>query len=147
MCFNRAIILCFISISGTGTPLGWSVANVIVFNKIRKLLGLDQCHFPMTGSAPISQDTLAYFMSVNIPIYELYGMSECCGCCTVTTGDVIRFKSSGVPLSGIEVRISDTPNADNGEVRNQCIHIIGSSRLGVESVCINKSAMYMLTIK
>ncbi len=72
----------------------------------------------MTGSAPISQDTLAYFMSVNIPIYELYGMSECCGCCTVTTGDIIRFKSTGIPLPGVELRVSDVQGSDSGEVRN-----------------------------
>ncbi len=72
----------------------------------------------MTGSAPISQDTLAYFMSVNIPVNEMYGMSECCGCCTVTTSDVIRFKAAGIPLPGVELRISSIENSDNGEVRH-----------------------------
>ena len=115
---SHVLIFLFLSSSGSGTPLGWTLANAMVFNKVRKLLGLDQCHFPMTGSAPISQDTLAYFMSVNIPIYELYGMSECCGCCTVTTGDIIRFKSTGIPLPGAELRVSNVEGSDSGEVRN-----------------------------
>ena len=49
------------------------------FKKVRQALGLDRCHFPMCSAAPISQDTLQYFMSVNIPLHEIYGMSECSG--------------------------------------------------------------------
>ena len=52
---------------------------MVFFKKVRQALGLDRCHFPMTGAAPISQDTLEYFMSINIPLHELYGMSECAG--------------------------------------------------------------------
>ena len=102
---------------GSGTPFGWSLANVIFFKKVRKGLGLDQCHFPMTGSAPISQDTLAYFMSVNIPLHELYGMSETTGPTTVTTQDDIRFQSSGRSLDGVSLRINNPDDAGNGEVK------------------------------
>ncbi len=49
------------------------------FKKVRDALGLDRCHFPMTGAAPTNEDTLTYFMSVNIPLHELYGMSETTG--------------------------------------------------------------------
>lgn len=92
---------------------------MIFFKKVRKGLGLDQCHFPMTGSAPISQDTLAYFMSVNIPLHELYGMSETTGPTTVTTQDDIRFQSSGRSLDGVSLRINNPDDAGNGEVRLQ----------------------------
>ena len=71
----------------------------------------------MTGSAPISQDTLAYFMSVNIPLHELYGMSETTGPTTVTTQDDIRFQSSGRSLQGVRLRINNPDDAGNGEVR------------------------------
>ena len=64
---------------GTGTPLGWSIANAFFFKKVRGLLGLDRCHFQMTGAAPTNESTLTYFMSVNIPLYEIYGMSETTG--------------------------------------------------------------------
>ena len=83
--YFATVFAVFVLFSGSGTPFGWSFANLIFFKKVRRGLGLDKCHFPMTGSAPISQDTLAYFMSVNIPIHELYGMSETTGPTTVTT--------------------------------------------------------------
>ena len=40
---------------------------------------MDRCHYQMTGAAPTNEDTLTYFMSVNIPLYEIYGMSETTG--------------------------------------------------------------------
>ena len=64
---------------GSENPFGWTIANIIFFKKVRQALGLERCHFPMAGSAPMSQETLTYFMSVNIPIHEIYGMSETTG--------------------------------------------------------------------
>ncbi len=32
-----------------------------------------------TAAAPISKETLEYFLSLGIPIYEVFGMSECTG--------------------------------------------------------------------
>ncbi|XP_019857705.1 PREDICTED: long-chain-fatty-acid--CoA ligase ACSBG2-like [Amphimedon queenslandica] len=110
-------------LGGSGTPFGWSLANLIFFKKVRRGLGLDQCHFPMTGSAPISQDTLSYFMSVNIPLHELYGMSETTGPTTVTTQDDIRFQSSGRSLDGVRLRINNPDDAGNGEVLIQGRHL------------------------
>ena len=52
---------------------------MVFFKKVRKALGLDRCHFPMTGAAPTNEETLTYFMSVNIPLHEIYGMSETTG--------------------------------------------------------------------
>ena len=63
----------------SGTPFGWSLANAFFFKKVKNALGLDRCHFQMTGAAPTNEDTLTYFMSVNIPLYEIYGMSETTG--------------------------------------------------------------------
>jgi len=35
----------------------------------------------MTAAAPIMRDTLDFFASLNIPILEIYGMSETSGEC------------------------------------------------------------------
>lgn len=114
--YEDTISYVYMLFRGSGTPLGWSIANMAVFNKIRKLLGLDKCHCRLTGSAPISQETLTYFMSVNLPIYELYGMTESCGTCTLTTDDTIRFRAAGIPLPGLELRTRISDGPDNGEV-------------------------------
>lgn len=62
-----------------GTPLGWSLANALVFKRVRESLGLQRCRFTCSGAAPIMRETLEFFLSVNIPIYDIYGMSESSG--------------------------------------------------------------------
>ncbi|TNN22407.1 Long-chain-fatty-acid--CoA ligase ACSBG2 [Liparis tanakae] len=61
------------------------LANNLVFKKVRESLGLDRCKLCFTGAAPITKDTLEYFMSLNIPLLELYGMSESSGPHTIST--------------------------------------------------------------
>jgi len=60
-------------------PWGWSMANALVFRKVRQALGLDRCKMCMSAAAPIMRDTLDFFASLNIPILEIYGMSETSG--------------------------------------------------------------------
>lgn len=62
-----------------GRPFGWSLADKLVFSKVRKLTGLDQCLFTLSGAAPITKETLEFFLSLNIQVCEVYGMSECTG--------------------------------------------------------------------
>lgn len=72
------------------------LANNMVFKRVLAALGLDRCKFCFTGAAPITKDTLEYFMSLNIPIYELYGMSESTGPHTMSSPDnfhIMRFVS------------------------------------------------------
>ena len=67
-------------------PFGWSIANSLVFKKVRLGLGLDRCRYCFTGAAPIMRDTLDFFLSLDIPLLELYGMSE-------SSGELVRVSS------------------------------------------------------
>ena len=59
--------------------MGWSIASKLVFKKVRGALGLDRCGICISAAAPIMKDTLEFFMSLNIPVTEIYGMSESTG--------------------------------------------------------------------
>jgi len=50
-----------------------------VFKKVRAALGFDNCKIMISGAAPITEETLKYFMSLDLPIMEGYGMSESSG--------------------------------------------------------------------
>ncbi|XP_064390607.1 long-chain-fatty-acid--CoA ligase ACSBG2-like isoform X3 [Halichondria panicea] len=104
-------------------PFGWSLASMFFFKKVREALGLDRCHFPMTGAAPTNEDTLSYFMSVDIPLHELYGMSETSGPTTVTTTDRIRYCSVGRKFEGGEIKIDRPDKEGTGEVLLRGRHV------------------------
>lgn len=60
-------------------PWGFMLSNNLVFKRVRANLGLDRCRVCCTGAAPITKEILKYFLSLNIPVRELYGMSESSG--------------------------------------------------------------------
>jgi long-chain-fatty-acid--CoA ligase ACSBG len=60
-------------------PYGWTLANLLVFRTVRSALGFDRCRMCLTAAAPIMKDTLDFFMSLNLPLMEIYGMSESSG--------------------------------------------------------------------
>jgi long-chain-fatty-acid--CoA ligase ACSBG len=55
---------------------GYWIANWLVFSQVKANLGLDQCKHFFSAAAPISVSILEYFLSLDISIFEIYGMSE-----------------------------------------------------------------------
>lgn len=87
------------------------MANKLVLSKIKDKLGLDQLIAAATGAAPIGVETLEFFASIGLVIYEGYGMSETTAAATVSAYGRPRFGTVGLPLRGVEVTI-----ADDGEI-------------------------------
>ncbi|XP_076860414.1 long-chain-fatty-acid--CoA ligase ACSBG2 isoform X2 [Brachyhypopomus gauderio] len=97
-------------------PLNYRVAKRLVFRKVRKALGLDRCTRCYTGAAPITKETLEFFLSLDIPLFELYGMSESTGPHTISRQDALRLTSCGKVISGCKTKIT-SPDAENiGEI-------------------------------
>ncbi|XP_030048667.1 long-chain-fatty-acid--CoA ligase ACSBG2 isoform X3 [Microcaecilia unicolor] len=97
-------------------PCGYTLAHYLVLKKIQAVVGLDRCHTCSTGAAPISKDTLEYFMSINLPLYELYGMSESSGPHTLSTRNSFSISSCGKKLLGCRIRIDKSDKDGNGEI-------------------------------
>jgi long-subunit acyl-CoA synthetase (AMP-forming) len=103
---------------GEPRPRSYGLANALVYSKVRARLGLDRCRFALTGAAPISKDTLEFFLSLGLPLYELYGMSECTGPATLSFPDAYKTGCVGKPVEGTEVRL-----AEDGEVLVRGDHV------------------------
>lgn len=101
----------YASQDGRRKALLYPVAEKLVFSNVRKALGLDRAKILITGAAPISKRTLEFFLSLGMPICELYGMSECTAITTVSTPARYRTGKAGVAIPGTEVRV-----ADDGEI-------------------------------
>ncbi|XP_069071792.1 long-chain-fatty-acid--CoA ligase ACSBG2 isoform X2 [Pleurodeles waltl] len=97
-------------------PVTFRVANKLVFRKVRKALGLDRCTKCYTGAAPITKDTLEFFLSLNIPVYELYGMSESTGPHTLSVPDTFRITSCGKVISGCKTKLFQPESDGSGEI-------------------------------
>jgi long-subunit acyl-CoA synthetase (AMP-forming) len=104
--------------AGRSKPLTYGLAERLVFSKVKARLGLDRAKVCSTGAAPISRSTLEFFLSLGIPILEVYGMSECTGPATVSTPGRYRTGKAGFVLPGTEVRI-----AEDGEVLMRGPHV------------------------
>ncbi|XP_028270315.1 long-chain-fatty-acid--CoA ligase ACSBG2-like isoform X2 [Parambassis ranga] len=96
-------------------PWGFTLANTMVFKKVRAALGLDRCKLCFTGAAPITKETLEYFMSLNIPLMELYGMSESSGPHTVSIYEY-RITSCGKVMPGCKTNLKNPDIDGNGEI-------------------------------
>ena len=103
---------------GEKKPAFYGLANALVFSKLRARIGLDRCRFALTAAAPISRDTLDFFLSFGLPLYEIYGMSECTGPATQSLPEAYRTGSVGKVLDGAEIRI-----ADDGEILIRGDHV------------------------
>ncbi|HVH41065.1 MAG TPA: AMP-binding protein [Labilithrix sp.] len=104
--------------SGGRPPRLLPVAKKLVFDKVRQRLGLDRARLCVTSAAPISKSTLDFFLSLGIPILEVYGMSECTGPATYSPPNNYRTGKCGVVLPGAEVKI-----AEDGEICMRGPHV------------------------
>lgn len=102
--------------NGSSVPFGWGVANALVFKKVRIALGLDRCNFCFTGAAPIMRETLDFFLSLNIPLLELYGMSECSAPHTISIPTKFRIGSVGTEFPGVTTKLDSADKDGNGEI-------------------------------
>ncbi len=103
---------------GEKRPWNYGLADRLVFSKVRQGLGLDRARVCVTSAAPIGLDTLEYFLSLGIPVLEIYGMSECSGPATFSYPDDYRTGAAGRALPGGEIAI-----ADDGEILIRGPHV------------------------
>ena len=89
----------------------WSLADRLVFSKIRARLGFDKVQICISGSAAVSPDILRFFYGLGIEILEGYGLTETTAPASFNRPGEARFGTVGRPLPGVEIRI-----APDGEI-------------------------------
>jgi len=87
------------------------LAQMIAFRSLRKKLGLLNIDNAVSGAAPISPEILRFFMSLGVPIYEGYGMTENSAIATGNTPDKVKLGTVGTPQAGTELKL-----AEDGEI-------------------------------
>jgi long-subunit acyl-CoA synthetase (AMP-forming) len=103
---------------GEPRPFLYGLADKLVFSKVRDQLGLDRCRIQITSAAPISKSTLEFFLSLGVPIMEVYGMSECTGPATISLPNKYITGKVGRKMPGTELKI-----AEDGEILMKGRHV------------------------
>lgn len=94
----------------------YPLAKKLVFSKVKENLGFDRMRILGVGAAPMARETFEYFLSLDIPLYECYGMSETSGPQTGNRPGQHRLGSIGPSLDGVLTKISEPDPDGNGEV-------------------------------
>lgn len=124
-----------------GTPsnsLQYKIANKLVMSKVKHALGLLRTKYMVTGAAPMSVDTKKYFLSLDMPILDVYGMSETTGGHSLSTLEAPTFESSGKSMPGIKTKIINPDENGHGEICIQGRHVfmgyLGDMEKTVEAI-------------
>ena len=86
-------------------------AQLLGFRALRKKLGLLNVDNALSGAAPISPEILRFFMSIGVPIYEGYGMTENSAIATGNRPGNVKLGTVGIPQPGVEIKL-----AEDGEI-------------------------------
>ncbi|XP_054744592.1 long-chain-fatty-acid--CoA ligase heimdall-like [Anastrepha obliqua] len=103
------------------TTIKYILASIIM-QKFKTQLGLDRCENCWIGSAPLPVKLKKFFLSMDIPVADIFGTTEAGGGISFTQG-YCHLDSCGKILPGVEAKI-DKPNSDGqGEicVTGRCI--------------------------
>jgi long-chain acyl-CoA synthetase len=85
--------------------LQFTLAQWMVLNNVRKLIGIHRARFLVTGAAPISPDLVRWYMALGLPMLEVWGMTETCGASTGVPAEKMKPGSIGPAASYNEVRL------------------------------------------
>ena len=77
----------------------------VALRKIRASMGLDRVKAAFTTGDHIDAETLRFFFSIDLPVLDVYGQSECSGPHCVSTRKVFRIGSVGRPIPGTASKI------------------------------------------
>jgi long-chain-fatty-acid--CoA ligase ACSBG len=95
----------------------FGLANFLILKRIKQALGLDQCLYFFYGAAPLKQSSIDYFASLDIPLFNMYGLSETSGSTTVSGHHDFSLKHAGKQMSGGHIKIADQDEKGDGEIR------------------------------
>ncbi len=89
----------------------YTLAEALVFSKMRKALGLERIRIFISGGGPLSTEIDRFFNGIGVPVHNGYGLTETSPVTNVNRFDVFEFGSVGPALPDTHVMI-----APDGEI-------------------------------
>ena len=103
--------------AGAITRLKWKIADKLVYSKVREGVG-GRIRTFCSGGAPLATELAEFFWSVNLPVYQGYGLTETSPIVAANLPSANRVGTVGRPIPHVEIRI-----AQDGEilVKGPCV--------------------------
>ena len=114
-------------LGGSGKVTLGYVMSSWVLKIVKKKLGLDACIACLTAAAPMPREVADYFASLDIDLLDVYGMSECTGATTCSTGKLHQSGTVGGAIGPAEIKIDHVKGRDKpseGEICYRGRHIM-----------------------
>ncbi|ETV91932.1 hypothetical protein H310_13719 [Aphanomyces invadans] len=85
--------------------------DALVFSKVLKKVGLDECCLVASGSAPLAEDVMDFFrIMFDCPIFEGYGQSEATAVTVMTHISDLDSGNVGIPLITCHTKLVSVPD-------------------------------------
>ncbi len=86
--------------------LAFWLADHLVLQNIKRIIGIHRCRWLATGAAPISPDLIKWYLAIGMDMREVYGQTENVGLATAPQDDRLKLGSVGKAVPNTEVAIS-----------------------------------------
>lgn len=97
----------------------YAAANVTVLKNIRKMIGVDDCKFCLSGAAPVSPELIRWYWALGLYMAEAFGQTENTGLATLPIPfGSYRYGRVGRATQGTEIKI-----AEDGEILIKGRHV------------------------
>jgi long-chain acyl-CoA synthetase len=83
----------------------WQLASKLVYSKVREAFG-GRVKVFVSGGAPLGLDTINWFASAGIALWEGYGLTETSPLIAINSPISHRMGAAGMPLSNLELKLA-----------------------------------------
>lgn len=91
---------------GIPTSTSWTLANKLLFSKVRSQMG-GRVELFVSGGAPLGLELATWYADIGIRIHEGYGLTETSPVIAINNPGAHKIGSVGRPLPNVEVRIAE----------------------------------------
>jgi len=86
----------------------FALANILVFEKIKKIIGMDRLVFATAGGGKLSKEVCSFFRSLNIQLSEGYGLTETSPVLNFNSPEIMESNPGGSVRKWFEEKIMET---------------------------------------
>ena len=94
-------------LASLGDRLTYGVLYLVCLRALQRFLGLNRVRTAFCGGASISEDVLLFFWTLGVPVYQIYGMTECAGASHSQRSGATTLGTSGQLLSVFDQKIAE----------------------------------------